>query len=71
MKITKVKNKNDLELNFVVEKKVLNFLSDVLEESKIIASSVNCARDMVNTAPADFTPKSFAEAAQNIAKSLI
>ena len=34
------KNKNDLELNFVVEKKSSK-LSDVLEESKIIASSVN------------------------------
>ena len=61
------KNKNELELNFIVETKNSK-LTSILEESKIIASSVNSARDMVNTAPADFTPKSFAQEAQSIAK---
>lgn len=55
------------ELYFVVEKKCEN-LSDILKESQIIANAVNKARDMVNTAPADFTPKSFVKEAEIIAK---
>ncbi|MDX4048294.1 leucyl aminopeptidase [Aliarcobacter skirrowii] len=55
------------ELYFVVEKKCEN-LSDILKESQIIANAVNKARDIVNTAPADFTPKSFVKEAEIIAK---
>lgn len=55
------------ELSFVVEKK-LKDLEAILKESSIIANAVNCARDMVNTAPQDFTPKTFVKEAQNIAK---
>ncbi|RXJ95011.1 leucyl aminopeptidase [Arcobacter sp. AHV-9/2010] len=55
------------ELYFVVEKRCEN-LSDILKESQIIANAVNKARDMVNTAPADFTPKSFVKEAEIIAK---
>ena len=55
------------ELYFVVEKKCEN-LSDILKESQIIANAVNKARDMVNTAPVDFTPKSFVKEAEIIAK---
>ena len=55
------------ELYFVVEKKCEN-LSDILKESQIIANAVNKARDMVTTAPADFTPKSFVKEAEIIAK---
>ncbi|WP_198304831.1 leucyl aminopeptidase [Arcobacter vandammei] len=63
------KSKNELELFFIVEKKSA-ILSDILEESKIISEAVNCARDMVNTAPQDFTPKTFVKEAETLAKEL-
>ena len=55
------------ELAFVVEDKDSQ-LTTILKESQTICEAVNSARDMVNTAPADFTPKSFVKEAQNIAK---
>ncbi|WP_426069993.1 hypothetical protein, partial [Escherichia coli] len=55
------------ELTFVVEDKDSELIS-ILKESQIICEAVNSARDMVNTAPADFTPKSFVKEAQSIAK---
>lgn len=61
------KSKSELELNFIVEQKSSK-LKDILEESIIIANSVNSARDMVNTTPQDFTPKSFAKEAESLAK---
>ena len=61
------KNESNLELNFIVDKKT-KALDAILKESSIIANAVNCARDMVNTAPQDFTPKTFVKEAQNIAK---
>lgn len=61
------KSKSELELNFIVEQKSSK-LKDILDESIIIANSVNSARDMVNTTPQDFTPKSFAKEAESLAK---
>ncbi|PRM98567.1 leucyl aminopeptidase [Aliarcobacter cryaerophilus] len=55
------------ELTFVVEDKDSELIS-ILKESQTICEAVNSARDMVNTAPADFTPKSFVKEAQSIAK---
>ena len=55
------------ELAFVVEDKDSQ-LTTILKESQTICEAVNSARDMVNTAPADFTPKSFVKEAQSIAK---
>ncbi|PRM90679.1 leucyl aminopeptidase [Aliarcobacter cryaerophilus] len=55
------------ELTFVVEDKDSQLVS-ILKESQTICEAVNSARDMVNTAPADFTPKSFVKEAQSIAK---
>lgn len=55
------------ELTFVVEDKDSQLIS-ILKESQTICEAVNSARDMVNTAPADFTPKSFVKEAQSIAK---
>ncbi|HKM19022.1 MAG TPA: leucyl aminopeptidase [Aliarcobacter sp.] len=55
------------ELCFLVEKRCEE-LSNILKESQIISNAVNCARDMVNTTPADFTPNSFVKEAQSIAK---
>ena len=61
------KSNKKQELAFVIEDKDLQ-LSTILKESQTICEAVNSARDMVNTAPADFTPKSFVKEAQNIAK---
>lgn len=55
------------ELTFVVEDKDSQLVS-ILKESQTICEAVNSARDMVNTTPADFTPKSFVKEAQSIAK---
>jgi len=55
------------EFSFIVDKKTKE-LEAILKESTIIANSVNCARDMVNTAPADFTPQTFTKEAEAIAK---
>ena len=57
------------ELFFEVDEKEQT-LSNILKESSTIANAVNCARDMVNTAPQDFTPKTFVKEAQKIAKEL-
>lgn len=61
------KSNKKQELAFVVEDKDSQ-LTTILKESQTICEAVNSARDMVNTAPADFTPKSFVKEAQNIAK---
>ncbi len=61
------KDRHKQEFAFIVEKKT-KALDAILKESSIIANAVNCARDMVNTAPQDFTPKTFVKEAQNIAK---
>ncbi len=63
------KNSSELELSFVVDKKS-SLLTDILEEAKTIASNVNIARDMVNTAPQDFTPKTFVKESESLAKEL-
>lgn len=39
-----------------------------LEKAQIIADSINFARELVNTPPADCTPKDLAKIAQNLAK---
>ncbi|AXK49377.1 leucyl aminopeptidase [Aliarcobacter trophiarum LMG 25534] len=57
------------ELSFVLEEREQE-LNTILKESLIIANAVNCARDMVNTTPQDFTPKTFVKEAQKIAKDL-
>lgn len=63
--------KNEIKQEFFFEVKLLNkSLDNIFKESYIIASSVNSARDMVNTAPADFTPQTFVKEAENIAKEL-
>ena len=61
------KDRHKQEFAFIVDKKT-KALDAILKESSIIANAVNCARDMVNTAPQDFTPKTFVKEAQNIAK---
>ena len=61
------KSNKKQELAFVVEDKDSQ-LTTILKESQTICEAVNSARDMVNTAPADFTPKSFVKEAQSIAK---
>ena len=61
------KDRHKQEFAFIVEKKSKE-LDAILKESSIIANAVNSARDMVNTAPQDFTPQTFAKEAQNIAK---
>ncbi len=52
------KSNKKQELAFVVDDKDSQ-LTTILKESQTICEAVNSARDMVNTAPADFTPKSF------------
>ena len=61
------KSNKKQELAFVVDDKDSQ-LTTILKESQTICEAVNSARDMVNTAPADFTPKTFVKEAQNIAK---
>lgn len=61
------KSNKKQELVFIVDDKDSQ-LTTILKESQTICEAVNSARDMVNTAPADFTPKSFVKEAQNIAK---
>ena len=61
------KSNKKQELAFVVDDKDSQ-LTTILKESQTICEAVNSARDMVNTAPADFTPKSFVKEAQSIAK---
>ena len=61
------KSNKKQELAFVVDDKDSQ-LTTILKESQAICEAVNSARDMVNTAPADFTPKSFVKEAQSIAK---
>lgn len=63
---TKVKKRQKkIELSFIVEKKNSK-LEDILKESTIISKAVNKARDMVNSAPADFYPQIMAQMAQKI-----
>ncbi|MCB9096248.1 MAG: leucyl aminopeptidase, partial [Arcobacter sp.] len=47
------KEKRKIELDLIVEEKNSS-LEKILNDSKIIAKAVNKARNMVNTAPADF-----------------
>ncbi|MDD3009103.1 MAG: leucyl aminopeptidase [Arcobacter sp.] len=63
------KDKKKIELDIVVDKKTKK-LESILNESKIIAKAVNKARNMVNTAPADFYPEIMAKMAQEIAKAV-
>lgn len=58
-----------LELDIVVEEKSSK-LETILKDSKIIAKAVNKARNMVNTAPADFYPEIMASMAEEIAKDV-
>ncbi len=62
---TKAK-KTKIELDFVVSKNIEKFEKE-LKEAKIIADAVNKARDMVNTPPADFYPKTMAKIAKDLA----
>ena len=57
------------DFSFVVKNKS-DKLNSILKESSTIANAVNSARDMVNTAPADFYPEIFAKIAQDLAKDL-
>jgi leucyl aminopeptidase len=63
------KDKKKIELDLVVNEKSKK-LETILSESKIIAKAVNKARNMVNTAPADFYPDVMAKMAQEIAKDV-
>jgi len=63
------KDSKNQELSFIVKTRNLT-LNSILKESTTIAKSVNLARDMVNTAPADFYPEIFVKEAQKIAKAL-
>ncbi len=67
---TKVKKRQKrIELSFIVEKKNSK-LEDILKESTIISKAVNKARDMVNSAPADFYPQIMAQMAQKLAQDV-
>lgn len=63
------KDKKKIELDIIVDEKTKK-LESILNESKIIAKAVNKARNMVNTAPADFYPEVMAKIAQEIAKDV-
>ncbi len=63
------KDKKKIELDIIVDEKTKK-LESILNESKIIAKAVNKARNMVNTAPADFYPEVMAKMAQEIAKDV-
>ena len=63
------KETKKIELSFVVEKKNSK-LEDILKESTIISKAVNKARDMVNSAPADFYPQIMAQMAQKLAQDV-
>lgn len=54
----------------IIVKKVTKKLEDVLSESKTVTKAVNKVRDMVNTPPADFYPKTMADVAKEIAKDV-
>lgn len=58
-----------IELSFIVESKNPK-LESILKESTIISKAVNKARDMVNSAPADFYPQIMAQMAENLAKDV-
>lgn len=61
------KEKKKQELTFLVKQKSSSLI-DIFKEATIIANSVNDARNMVNTAPADFYPQVFAKEALKIAE---
>ena len=63
------KDKKKIELDIIVDEKTKK-LESILNESKIIAKAVYKARNMVNTAPADFYPEVMAKMAQEIAKDV-
>lgn len=63
------KEKRKIELDLIVEQKDAT-LEKILNDSKIIAKAVNKARNMVNTAPADFYPEVMANIAQDLAKDV-
>lgn len=63
------KDKRKIELDLIVEQKDAS-LEKILNDSKIIAKAVNKARNMVNTAPADFYPEVMANIAQDLAKDV-
>ena len=63
------KEKRKIELDLIVEQKDAS-LEKILNDSKIIAKAVNKARNMVNTAPADFYPEVMANIAQDLAKDV-
>ena len=63
------KEKKKVELNIIVEEKIEE-LETILNESKIIAKAVNKARNMVNTAPADFYPEIMAKIAKELASDV-
>ena len=66
-KSEKEKRKINVEIVIDGENQVLE---TILKESKIIAKAVNKTRDMVNTPPADFYPKTMAKKAKKIAQDL-
>ena len=59
------KKKQEVNIYF---KKVNKDLEKVFKDSLEISKAVNKTRDMVNTIPADFYPKTMADEAKNIAK---
>jgi len=64
----KKENSNKIKLSIVC-KKLTTLLVNTLEDSVIIASSVNKVRDFVNTIPNDFFPKAMSREAKKIAKN--
>jgi leucyl aminopeptidase len=61
---TKIKTKT---INIIVEK-ITQKTSRIFDEAITISNSVNMVRDFVNTTPEDFTPKTMAKKAKQIAK---
>ena len=65
----KSEKKETAKLSLIVDcKKLSTSLVNILEDSIIIADSVNKVRDFVNTTPADFYPEVMAKEAKKIAK---
>ncbi len=66
---SKKEKKTKQTINIFVPK-LSKKLEDIYEESKTVSKAVNKVRDMVNTAPADFYPKTMANVAKDLAKDV-
>lgn len=67
-KYKSVKNSKNIEIFISVSnsKKSIDELQKLLDKALIISNSVNFTRDIVNTTPQDYTPKTMAQTALNL-----